>query len=450
MAIDIVVISDDVAGKKMAGPGIRAWEISHELGKHFRVCLMVPDYSPQGLSGDFDTMTYSESQPEELIDRASKGDVLIVQGYVLSKFKGLALLKKTIIVDLYVPFVLENMFNFMFTLKDKGLNQVFRRDLDVYQQQLKRGDLFLVANRDQLNLIAGGLLLMGRINPESVSQSDHQINSILEIPFGFRETRRPGDKPALKEKIGFKNTDFVLLWGGVITNWFDPITLIEAMSLLTDSHPQIKLLFLSTTHANPFLPGFDMAGMAMEKAKALGLYEQTVFFNPEWVPYDERGTYFGAADAGVSTHRVHIETRYSFRTRFLDYLNFNLPIVSTEGDYLSRALSEKGALITVKENDVRGLKDAILKLAEDRNVYDRMVRAVKREKGGYSWEQVLNPLVRRLKTMEAQPTGEVHIASRTDHRIRGRVRGFLKKRCPFLKRFQHKPFFARLRRYLDR
>ena len=57
-----------------------------------------------------------------------------------------------------------------------------------------------------------------------------------------------------------------------------------------------------------------------------------MIFN-DWVPYDERALYLMEADLGVSTHHAHLETRYAFRTRMLDYLWARLPIVCTEGDH---------------------------------------------------------------------------------------------------------------------
>jgi hypothetical protein len=38
---------------------------------------------------------------------------------------------------------------------------------------------------------------------------------------------------------------------------------------------------------------------------------------------------------GVSTHRDHLETRLSFRTRMLDYIWAGLPIVCTDGDHFA-------------------------------------------------------------------------------------------------------------------
>jgi hypothetical protein len=222
------------------------------------------------------------------------------------------------------------------------------------------------------------------------------------------------------------------------------------MGLIRDSHPDIKLLFLSTTHANPLLPEFDMAKIALGKARELGVYERTVFFNENWIPYEKRTDYFGAADVGVSTHSIHLETRYSFRTRFLEYLNFDLPMVSTEGDHLSGVLRERGALVTVKENDVNGLKEVILRLHSDEVFYNNMVKAVKGIKVRYTWEQVLRPLVERLKMMDASSIEKVRPGTQPVENADNRILRFLKRRCPFLKRFKNKPFFIKIGRYLGR
>ncbi|NJP07416.1 MAG: glycosyltransferase family 4 protein, partial [Chloroflexaceae bacterium] len=66
-------------------------------------------------------------------------------------------------------------------------------------------------------------------------------------------------------------------------------------------------------------------------ADELGLRDTTVFFNDHWVPYTERGRYLLEADIGISTHLEHIETRFAFRTRVLDYIWAGLPMVVSDG-----------------------------------------------------------------------------------------------------------------------
>src|SRR4029077_10583123 len=102
--------------------------------------------------------------------------------------------------------------------------------------------------------------------------------------------------------------------------WFDPLSLIKAVDLLTRSHSNIRLFFLGMQHPNPSVPEMQMAHRARELADELGLTAKNVFFNEKWVPYAERQNYLLDADVGVSTHFEHIETTFSFRTRILDYL----------------------------------------------------------------------------------------------------------------------------------
>ena len=80
------------------------------------------------------------------------------------------------------------------------------------------------------------------------------------------------------------------------------------------------------------IPAMSMAQEAKNLAYTFGLINKSVFFNETWIPYDERENYLLEADMGVSTHFEHLETRYSFRTRLLDYIWAGLPIVATKGD----------------------------------------------------------------------------------------------------------------------
>ena len=80
-----------------------------------------------------------------------------------------------------------------------------------------------------------------------------------------------------------------------------------------------------------------MAAEAVALAEELGLRDRVVFFNFGWVPYAERGRYLLEADVAVSAHFDDIETRFAFRTRFLDCLWAGLPVVTTRRRHARRA-----------------------------------------------------------------------------------------------------------------
>ncbi len=159
----------------------------------------------------------------------------------------------------------------------------------------------------------------------------------------------------------------MLLWGGGIYNWFDPLTLIQAVARVEDLSPPVKLVFMSTSHPNSgFPPKMWITKRAMELSDQLALTGWRVFFNSEWVPYQERGRWLAGADCGVSTHFENAETHFAFRTRLLDYLWAGLPIICTKGDHFARLVEEQGLGWTVPPKDPEALEVAIRELARSK------------------------------------------------------------------------------------
>jgi len=408
---DILVISDDVVGKKMAGPGIRAWELSKCLSKHFKVALAIPDYSSPSRESllfekvPFDVIPYSINNPHVIRESGEASKIILIQGFILSKFPFIKGLSAHLICDVYVPFPLENLFIHKWkipSLKDREF--IHLKDLLVFNDQMIHGDHFLCANSRQKDLFVGSLLSLNRINPRYLEVSPILDELISIVPFGIDPEDEGGAENAIRNNIPqIKEENILLIWGGVISNWFDPVTLIRSMKKALEKNPRIQLLFLSTTHPNPLLPEFDMAKEAIRVSDELGLTDKHVFFNQEWVDYNKRGSYFSGADIGVSIHKIHIETYYSFRTRILDYLKYDLPIICTKGDYFSELVQEKGLGISVNPENEDELAAAILSLADEKR-RNRLKQKIEGEKMQFYWERVSQPLVQYCQKVLA---GEV-------------------------------------------
>ena len=111
--IKILLLSDDIIGKNMAGPGIRVWEMacSFSREKDFEVGIACPDFSQVNTKDypELNIFKYSPRKENELIGFASQFDIFILTGYILHKFPRLTNLNKFIIADLYIPFILENL-----------------------------------------------------------------------------------------------------------------------------------------------------------------------------------------------------------------------------------------------------------------------------------------------------------------------------------------------------
>jgi glycosyltransferase involved in cell wall biosynthesis len=169
--------------------------------------------------------------------------------------------------------------------------------------------------------------------------------------------------------------------------------MLRAVDKLRRRLPAVRLLFLGLTHPNPDVGGMQMAVDAVALADALGLTGSHVFFNYDWVDYDERQNYLLEADVGVSCHLDHIESAFSFRTRILDYLWASLPIVATDGDALAELIASEGLGVTVPPGDADALEDALFTLLDDTELNASCRTALERVAPRYRWSNVLEPLL---------------------------------------------------------
>ena len=385
----ILVVTGEPLLERMAGPAIRAWEIARALSPEHDVHL-VSTGGVHVTSEDFGVVYATGHALREQTDWA---DVIIFQGFLLEGAPWLKESSKILVADVYDPMHLEQLEQ----AKDLGPGgraasiQVTTR---VLNEQLRRADFVLCASEKQRDFWLGQLAAQGRLNA-TVYDEDPTLRSLIEVvPFGI------DDQPPVQRQHGIKGTvpgigpdDKVILWGGGIYNWFDPLTLVRAVDRLKDDHPEVRLFFLGTKHPNPGVPDMAIAWETQQLAEQLGLSGRHVFFNDGWVPYAERADYLLDADVGVSTHYLHVETAYSFRTRILDYLWASLPIVATSGDTFGDLIPAHGLGRTVPAEDVDALVAALEEMLYDETAAGEVRERIAAFAEGYRWSVVLRPLV---------------------------------------------------------
>jgi glycosyltransferase involved in cell wall biosynthesis len=192
---------------------------------------------------------------------------------------------------------------------------------------------------------------------------------------------------------GIGPDDALIIWSGGIYDWFDPLTLIRAVATLAETRPSVRLFFMGTAHPHPGVPEMPIIKESRALAESLGLTSRHVFFNDSWVDYDTRHNYLLEADVGVSTHRSHIETTFSFRTRILDYLWASLPMVVTEGDHFGDLVARTGIGAAVVAGDVDALVKALDTYLFDDKAIARAKKALVTQRQDYTWTNTLAPLV---------------------------------------------------------
>lgn len=385
----IVVATADTLAPTMAGPGIRAWQIASALAEEHDVHLVTTGRCD--LNGTaFPVESVEDDRFAELVDRA---DVLLFQGWVMADRPWLMESDVVIVADVYDPMHLEQLEHGRDAPAEGGRWDAIDGATRTLNQQLRRGDFFLCASLKQRDLWLGQLAAVGRVNQVTYDEDNAFLDRMRIVPFGIEDAEPTAARRAIRDahpEIG--QNDEVILWGGGIYNWFDPLTLIRAVDGLRGRRPSVKLYFLGTRHPNPEIPEMRMAAAARELADELGLLDTHVFFNDGWVPYAERADYLLDADIAVSIHRAHIETEFSFRTRLLDYLWCGLPIVATAGDSFEPLIEEHHLGLVVPPGDVTALEHALETLLSDP---DRLAAAsanARKLADEFRWDRVLEPV----------------------------------------------------------
>jgi glycosyltransferase involved in cell wall biosynthesis len=385
----------------MAGPAIRAYELSRQLAAAgHQVTLAVP--GPSDLVHPVIPIVSYDAGETTIRQLAAEHDVIVFQGWVLERFPFLRQAGPSLVADLYDPFPLELMANLKY---EPSLSRLTERlpALLCLNEQIRQGDFFMCASERQLDYWLGMLTALNRVNPETYDR-DPTLRSMIDVvPFGISsEPPRPRGAGARGVIPGIGKDDLLLLWGGGIYNWFDPLTLIRAVATSVAHHPNIRLLFLATAHPNPEVPEMLMLRRARELAGELNLTGRHVFFNAPWVPYEDRGDWFAEADIGVSIHLDHVETRFSFRTRMLDYFWAGLPVICTRGDVLAETVEREELGLAVPPEDPDAISAAIDVLGGHERREEVSAR-VRRFAQGLTWERAAAPLVRYCRDPRRAP-----------------------------------------------
>lgn len=388
----LLIISHDVVGSRMAGPGIRAWEMARVLSGQQPVTLVAP--RPIDLAAPFETGSYAWGDAASLARWLAAADVVVANGHTLAAHPELARTPLPLALDLYDPVALENLETFRAAPPEQRAAR-HAADLSLLRAQLCAGDFLLCATERQRDMYIGALLALGRITPERVDR-DPQLRDLIDVvPFGLPDQPPVKRAPALRGVIPeIGERDPLLLWTGGLWDWLDPQTLVEAMPAVAERRPDVRLVFLAGRHPGD-VPEMRAADEARRLAAECGLLGRNIFFFEEWVPYERRADALLEADIAVSLHRAHLETAYAaVRSRFLDHLWAGLPSVVSAGDAAADLVERHRLGRVVAPGDADGVAVAICALLEDEEERRECGRRARTLGDDLTWERTLAPLAR--------------------------------------------------------
>ncbi|HEY9773641.1 MAG TPA: glycosyltransferase family 4 protein [Planktothrix sp.] len=390
----LIITLEPVAGK-MAGPAIRALELARRLAPENAVTV----YSPHDISAP---LTRPEDEKNlsivcgggknKLYLLSEKADILFIQANVLKQFPGLTRAGKYLAVDLYDPY----LFSLLEQYDEDPVtaSSSYRLMHQVLEKHMLSADFCVCASERQRDYWLGRFCALGRISPE-VYKFDRSLRKLIDVvPFGTQEQPAERTGPGgIKGKVkGIGVDDKVLLWGGGIWDWFDPLTIVRAVAAVKEKMPTLRLFFMGSKSPNPQVAEMSMVARTRALAKELNLLDKHVFLQEDWTPYEERADYLLDADIAVSAHFDLVETRFSFRTRILDYFWAGLPILTTEGDDLATLIQTQGAGYALPFQDVQAWSNAIIKLLSDADLQASCRRASLDLAQRFQWSRAVEPL----------------------------------------------------------
>ncbi|MCW1969912.1 MAG: hypothetical protein KIH69_017500 [Anaerolineae bacterium] len=428
----LLIITHENIGERMAGPSIRSWEIAKALGKHGAQVRIITPYDSHRSAPNVEIVTFDWAQPDSIAQHIEAASAVMGIGTVLARviaLLGKPIVKPTIVDTYYVPEIEQILLNITTHKREFDPTPIFVNEMSTY---LRQADFLLVATEHQYDFWLGGLLANGRLNSATLDRF-HVDNLIGMVPLGIPdeeagEPRAKNQEPRTKsqepsnENLGLKAqdsglrtqdlglrtrdsipiaglspSDKIVYWGGGIWDWTDPLTLLDAMREVWQTHSDAKLVFGALHHYDQrIVPQMSVAGKLIAQVKVEGLLGKQVFFG-DWLPYDERGAFLMQADVGVGLTLRTIENRYAVRARILDYVWTGLPCVLSAGDEYADWAAHIGLAKLVQPGDAPALAQAILAQLNDPTSRTERIAQLRPVIAHRRWSAVVQPLLHFIR-----------------------------------------------------
>jgi len=379
--------------QKIEGGGMRCWGLALGLKSHgYDVTIGINEEYPVDTDEVDGIHLINWIEDEKFKETINSYDTVIINysmggpmSYVIDNISD----HVTLVLDCYVPIYIEVSAR---DSHDKALEYSnYSHDIVHYNKALKRGDYFLCANIPQKHLYTGALSALGIINPYS-----YKTERVLLVPFGV-ESSIVIDKPHNPyQELGINNDDFTLLWFGGLYPWFNIKPLLETIKKLSAEHSNFRFVIVggkNPYNSHPdFVKQYDTTREYIEKNDLL---DKSVFF-VDWVDFTDRINWYKNADVVISINNVGEENIYSWRTRVMDYVWGEIPMLTNGGDPLSDSLVANGAAILLPNTSEKALYTSISDLIKNSDLITKTRKNLLQQKKKYHWETVVAPIHEKL------------------------------------------------------
>lgn len=403
----LLVLSRAAVGPQMASPGIRAYQIAGALGRALpdaEITLGIPSDRGEVALPAPNVRLQVWGSNAEAVALAREHETTIARNFPPQFVRLLG--ETRLALDAFTPLYVEWM-----ELSKRDIEPRWRRTWMAGNRwyinlQLTLADFMFCADQRQRDMWIGMLMALALVPPD-VYERDPSLRRFIDIvPYGVSSKPLDARGPVMKGVVpGIGPNDRVLLWNGGVTEWNDPLTLLGAMDSLVERRPEVKLVFMGQNHPDyAFGPSAGVLKQALEAAKEMGLYGRNVFFLEGWVPYERIDDYLAEADASVCLGYENVESRFAFRTRYVDLFRARVPLLCTRGDVLADRVENDPLGLTVPEREVGPVAAGIERLLDDDAFVVTCRENLGRIAGELAWDAAVGPLVEFCRSGESYAT----------------------------------------------
>ncbi|MCU0598370.1 MAG: glycosyltransferase family 4 protein [Desulfobacterales bacterium] len=188
------------------------------------------------------------------------------------------------------------------------------------------------------------------------------------------------DRNHIRQEMGFRNDDFIVLGLMKWTQREDPLTLVESIKQVKHRGGAAKLILAGDGPLRP------------KVAETMAEIKETIYL-PGYLPYSQLPKYYAISDLFV-----HPAVNEPWGVSVNEAMACGVPVLAAEGVGSGRDLIVEGKTgYTFPDGDKDALSDLILKLSQDRNRMHAMGQAAKQRVDAWSYWLTMREMAKALE-----------------------------------------------------
>jgi glycosyltransferase involved in cell wall biosynthesis len=370
-----------VENVQVALHGLRAWGIAsvlNEMGR--KTLLLTPQDLPTKIfkTGEDLTLTsYQRGEDLRYVRNLARTVIVFGQDWETAKYflyPERDFPDTIVIVDALVPMSIEYLGQWPQNATTSEIEDYLRNYSAIRSRNeliMKRADYLLCAGENQKFYYQGALSSQG-----TFSAQDMLEDRIIDFPHKII-------KASKSTKFFIPPEPFVLCWFGGLYPWIAPRNLANTLQSFLEKNDQYRVRILGPINhmVSELEPIQKYAKSILREIEALPNRSQIEII--DWVPYEEIGHQLTKASAVLSLNPLEIEGKVSWRTRTLDILNHNIPILTDGIDQIGAKLLKAGMAIRLDSENSESIAKSIHLVAQDPDRLKEVANRIKENKHEY-------------------------------------------------------------------